>query len=136
MRRVFKYSGGADRADSFGEHVRDRRAFLHPRQQMMRVTSDANRTLSRDQELHQLRMTGMKFHVVRGNFFEQRDSLVEVLVLMIGESNEQFGIARLCQKFTLPLRIGEVLKVLRFVLLLQQTRIPRGHDSIYPRAYP
>src|SRR5215472_14601911 len=37
---------------------------------MMGVTSDANRTLPGDQELHQLRMARMKFHVVGGNFFE------------------------------------------------------------------
>src|SRR5438445_11122384 len=112
MRRVFEYSGGADRADSFGEHVRDRRAFLHPGQQMMRVTGDANRTLSGDQELHQLRMAGMKLHVVRGNFFEQCDSFVEVVILMVGESNQKLGITRLCQKLALPLWIGKVLELL------------------------
>src|SRR5687767_1692467 len=70
MRGILHDRGGVDVAGSFGQHVIHGGALSYPTRVMMRVTGDAGRGLSRDEQLGQLRMAFVELDVVFGNAFK------------------------------------------------------------------
>ena len=61
----------------------------------MRIASETNSALSRHQKFYQLRMSGMKLHLVRSDPLEQIDCLVKAIVLALDKSDHQLKITRL-----------------------------------------
>jgi hypothetical protein len=59
-----------DFTDALGQHRLYRRAFFHARRKMVRIAGEADRTLTRYQELHQLGMSLVKLDLGSGNSFE------------------------------------------------------------------
>src|SRR5215471_1730770 len=110
MRRVFEYRSRGDQADAEGAQVIERRSFLHSRQQMMRVASNADRTLPRHQEFHQLRMAAMELDTVGDDSFEQVARFVGALISLFGEGDQKLSVTWLGQKLPLPLRARRTLR--------------------------
>src|SRR5688572_4164747 len=65
MRGILHDRSGVDVAGSFSQHVIHRRALSFPARVMMRVTGNAGRGLSRDEQLGELRMALMELDVVK-----------------------------------------------------------------------
>src|SRR5512147_201534 len=68
MGRAFQNAdAAADLPDAFGQQRDDRRALFHARRKLVRVASKANRSLSGNEKLDELRMAAVKLHLVRGD---------------------------------------------------------------------
>src|SRR5262249_57521307 len=110
MRRVFESRSRGDQADAEGAQIIERRSFLHSRQQMMRVASNADRTLPRHQKFHQLRMAAMELDAVGGDSFEQVDRFVGALISLFGEGDQNLCVTPLAPPLPLPLLLCQLFE--------------------------
>ena len=90
----------------------------------MGITGQAHHCLAARQQFCQLGVSFMKFDVVAGNFFQQRDGSFVTFKFVLGKSDQQLDVPRLSDHFVLPSRIGQIIELLRLVLRLYQGCVP------------